>query len=149
MEFLDISSLGVTYQYVVKIKQKFKQKNKWDFSSANPSQQKHGKGGPNSQRKGQRKDGQPQDNQSKPQEKKGNGKSKKDTGKWCEFHKIPWHNTDECHSKQSLLAEMKSSESDANSDSDSEPDKGKWIIDIEPSVTITTTKGPTRGTRGA
>jgi hypothetical protein len=44
MEFLDISSLGATYRYVVKIEQKFKKKNKKDFSYANPSQQKHGKG---------------------------------------------------------------------------------------------------------
>jgi hypothetical protein len=79
---------------------------------------------PNTQNKGQSKDGQPQDNQSKPQTKKGNGKMKKDTGKWCEFHKIPWHNTDECHSKQSLVVEMKASESDPGSNSDSEPDKG-------------------------
>jgi hypothetical protein len=39
------------------------------------------------------------ENQSKPQEKKGHGKTKKDTEKWCDFHKIPWHNTDECRSK--------------------------------------------------
>jgi hypothetical protein len=65
---------------------------------------------------------------------------KKDTGKWCEFHKIPWHNTDECHSKQSLVAKMKASESEAGSDSESDPDKGKWIIDTEPSATVTTTK---------
>jgi hypothetical protein len=38
-------------------------------------------------------------NKSKPQEKKGHGKTKKDTGKWCNFHKIPWHNTEECRSK--------------------------------------------------
>jgi hypothetical protein len=95
---------------------------------------------PTHRNKGQSKDGQPQDNQSKPQTKKGNGKMKKDTGKWCEFHKIPWHNTDECHSKQSLVAEMKASESDPGSNSDSEPDKGKWIIDAEPSATVTTTK---------
>jgi hypothetical protein len=106
----------------------------------NASQQKQGKGSPNTQNKGQSKDGQPQDNQSKPQTKKGNGKMKKDTGKWCEFHKIPWHNTDECCSKQSLVVEMKASESDPGSDSDSEPDKGKWIIDAEPSATVATTK---------
>jgi hypothetical protein len=35
---------------------------------------------------------------------------------------------------------MKSSGSDADPDSDSKPKKGKWIIDIEPSVTIATTK---------
>jgi hypothetical protein len=62
MEFLDISSLGATYRYVVKIRKKVKKNNKRDFSSANPSQQKHNKGGPNSQNKGQIKDGQPQEN---------------------------------------------------------------------------------------
>jgi hypothetical protein len=65
---------------------------------------------------------------------------KKDTGKWCEFHKIPWHNTDECHSKKSLVAELKASESEAGSDSESDLDKGKWIIDAEPSAIVTTTK---------
>jgi hypothetical protein len=35
---------------------------------------------------------------------------KKDIGKWCEYHKIPWHNNEECHSK------MKDSKSEANSD---------------------------------
>ena len=42
MELLDITSLGTTYHYAAKIKQKFKQK-KWDFGSANP---KPGKGDP-------------------------------------------------------------------------------------------------------
>ena len=103
MDFLNIFSLGSAYRYGVKIEQKFKQKNKWDFRSAN-QQQTLGKSGPKSQPKGQSKDGQSTDNQSKPQENKGNKKSKNDTGKWCEFHKIPWHNTDECYPKQSLLA---------------------------------------------
>jgi hypothetical protein len=47
MDFLDISSLGATYIYVVKIEQKFKQQNKWEFGSANPQQPKYGKGDPN------------------------------------------------------------------------------------------------------
>jgi len=34
IEFLDISSLGMTYWYAVKIEQKFKQK-KWDFGFVN------------------------------------------------------------------------------------------------------------------
>jgi hypothetical protein len=45
MEFLDISSLGVAYRYVVKIEQKLKQKMR-QFGSGNPSQQKQGKGSP-------------------------------------------------------------------------------------------------------
>jgi hypothetical protein len=102
MEFLDIASLGTTYKYVVKIEQKFKLKQR-DFGSANPSQLKQGKGNPNSHSKGPSRDGLPQNNSSKMQHKKGNEKTKKDTGKWCEYHKIPWHNTDECHSKQSLV----------------------------------------------
>jgi hypothetical protein len=47
MDFLDISSLGATYRYVVKIEQKFKQQNKWEFESANPQQPKYGKDNPN------------------------------------------------------------------------------------------------------
>jgi hypothetical protein len=38
------------------------------------------------------------------------------------------------------VAELKSSESEADSDSESNSESGKWIIDYEPSATITTTK---------
>jgi hypothetical protein len=88
MEFLDISSLGMAYQYAIKIEQKLKQKTR-QFGSGNPSQHKEGKGSPNMKKKGQRKYGKPQDNQSKLQAKKDNGNMKKDTGKWCNFHKSP------------------------------------------------------------
>jgi hypothetical protein len=110
MDFLDISSLGVAYQYVVKIEQKFKHQNKWEFGSENPQQPKYDKDVPNKQ---------PPKNQSKTQEKKGHRKIKKDTGKWCEFHKIPWHNTGEFCSKQSLVAEIKDKEPNPDSKSDS------------------------------
>ena len=70
--------------------------------------------------------------------KKGNGKAKKDTGKWWELHKSPWHKNDECQEKHSLVAEMKSSKLDLDSDSETEPDKGKWIIDAKPNATVTT-----------
>jgi hypothetical protein len=65
---------------------------------------------------------------------------KKDTKKWCEYHKSPWHNTEECCSKQSLMAELKASESKVDSDSESNPEGGKQIIDVEPISTIATTK---------
>jgi hypothetical protein len=49
MDFLDISSLGVSYRYVVKIEKKFKHQNKREFGSANPQQPNYGKDGPNNQ----------------------------------------------------------------------------------------------------
>jgi hypothetical protein len=98
MEFLDISSLGAAYRYVVKIEKKLKQKTQL-FGPWNPSQKKPGKGGPNPQNKGQRKYGQYRDNQSKPQAKKAIKKTKKDTRKWCDFHRSAWHNTADFRSK--------------------------------------------------
>jgi hypothetical protein len=65
---------------------------------------------------------------------------KKDTGKWCKFHKSHWHNTVDSHSKKSLVVEVKASESDAGSDSESKPKKRRQIIDVELSSTIATTK---------
>jgi hypothetical protein len=44
------------------------------------------------------------------------------------------------YSKKSLVAEVKASESDAGSDSESKPERGRQIIDAEPSATIATTK---------
>jgi hypothetical protein len=39
-----------------------------------------------------------------------------------------------------LVAEVKAFESDVGSDSESEPERGRWIIDVEPSATVATTK---------
>jgi hypothetical protein len=97
--------------------------------SANPQQPKYEKDDPNKQSL---------ENQSKPQEKKGHGKMKKDTGKWCDFHKIPWHNTDECHSKQSLVANIKDKEPNPDSESDSENTGKRQIIDADPTVIVVT-----------
>jgi hypothetical protein len=50
---------------------------------------------------------------------------KKEIGKWYEYHKIPWHNTEECLFKKSLVGELKASESKANFDSESNLEGGK------------------------
>ena len=39
-----------------------------------------------------------------------------------------------------MVAELKASESYASSESEPEPEKGRWIIDAEPSSTVATTK---------
>ena len=140
MEFLDISSFGTAYQYAAKIEQKFKLK-KQDFGSAN---QKKWKGAPKPQNKGQSQHMAAQENLPNLQEKNNIVKPKKDTGKWCEFHKSSTHNTSECRDKQSLVVERRASELDACSNSESEPDKGnekgKHIIDVEPNATVATMK---------
>jgi hypothetical protein len=139
MEFLDITSLGKHYRYAVKIEQKFKKKRQ-EFGSANPSHPKQGKGNPNPHNREPSCNDHPQDNLSKPQHKKGNEKMKKDRGKWCEYHKNPWHNTDECRFKKSLVVELKASESEVDYDSKSNPEGGKRIIDDESSAMVATTK---------
>jgi hypothetical protein len=88
MDFLDITSFGMAYRYVVKIEQKLKQKMR-QFGPGNRSQKNQGNGGPNLQNKGHFKDGKPHENQSKTKENKDIENIKKDTGKWCDFHKSP------------------------------------------------------------
>jgi hypothetical protein len=63
---------------------------------------------------------------------------KKDTRKWCNFHKIPWHNTDEFCLKQSLVVELKETEPSLVSDFDSDNNKRRQIINVEPTMTIAT-----------
>lgn len=62
----------------------------------------------------------------------------------CELYKNFNHNTNECLAKQVLVAKLKDSKMDACFDFDMEPDKGtnkgNHIIDIEPTLTIATTK---------
>jgi hypothetical protein len=65
---------------------------------------------------------------------------KKDMGKWCEYHKIPWHKTDECCCKKSLVVELNDSELEVDSNSESNPEGGKNIINGEPSSMVVTTK---------
>ena len=85
-----------------------------------------------------------QKNLPKPQAKNNTAKLKKEAWKWCEFHKSPTHNTSEYRAKQSLVARIKASESDAYSDTKSEPekgnDRGNNIIDVEPNATLATMK---------
>jgi hypothetical protein len=52
MDFLEISSVGVPYQYAVKIEYKFKKQSKKGFWFENTTQRNHGKVNPNSQNEG-------------------------------------------------------------------------------------------------
>jgi hypothetical protein len=57
---------------------------------------------------------------------------------WCDFHKIPWHNTDECCSKQSLVAEIKDKEPKPDLESDYENTGKGHIIDGDPTTIFAT-----------
>jgi hypothetical protein len=62
------------------------------------------------------------------------GRKRRTSEKWCEFHKIPWHNTDECRSKQSLVAEIKDKEPNPDSEFDSKNNGKEQIIDADPTT---------------
>jgi hypothetical protein len=53
----------------------------------------------------------------------------------CDFHKIPWHNTDEFHSKWSLVVEIK----DMELNPDSKNNGKRKIINVDPTTTIAIT----------
>jgi hypothetical protein len=63
---------------------------------------------------------------------------KNDIGKWCDFHKIPWHNTDGCLLKKSLVAEVKDKEPNPDLESDPENIENIQIIDADPTATVAT-----------
>ena len=64
---------------------------------------------------------------------------KNDTGKWCDFHKSPWHNIDECRSKQSLVVEVKDMNLNPDSKYDPENIENRQIIDVDPTAIVMTT----------
>jgi hypothetical protein len=66
------------------------------------------------------------------------GRQRRTPEKWCDFHKSPWHNTDECCSKQSLVAEIKDKELNPDSESDSENTGKGQNIDIDPTAIVVT-----------
>jgi hypothetical protein len=55
-----------------------------------------------------------------------------------QFQKIPWHNTNECHSIQSLVAKLKDKELNPDLDHDLENNKRRQIIDAEPNAIVAT-----------
>jgi hypothetical protein len=56
----------------------------------------------------------------------------------CDFHRSPWHNTNECRSKQSLVAEIKDRELNPDSESDSKNNGKGQIIDADPTTIVRT-----------
>jgi hypothetical protein len=63
---------------------------------------------------------------------------KNDTGKWCDFHKITWFNTDEFFSKQSKVDEVEDKEPNPNSESNLENIETRQKINTDPTATTIT-----------
>ena len=61
---------------------------------------------------------------------------KKDTGKWCDFQKKTQHNTDECHSKNALVAEIKDKELNLDLEFNYGNTGKRQIIDAEPTAIV-------------
>lgn len=72
------------------------------------------------------------------------GKVKKDVVKWCEFHKNPTPNMDECCTEHALMPELKNLETYACYDYESKPNKGtnkgNKIVYVESTMKLATTK---------
>jgi hypothetical protein len=75
-QFLDISSLGATYNYVVEIERKFQHKGEREFAVGNQPKNTKGEGNPNFQNKVKSGDNQPHKNQPNLHADKKNGKPK-------------------------------------------------------------------------
>jgi hypothetical protein len=90
MDFLDISSLSVAYRYVVKIEKKFKHQNRQEFSLQICNNQ--------SMTKMSLTNSLPKTSPSH-RKRRVTGRQRRTQKMVRFFHKIPWHNTDECRSK--------------------------------------------------
>jgi hypothetical protein len=62
----------------------------------------------------------------------------KDTGKWCDFHKIPWHNTNEFRSRKSWVVEIKDKDLNPDSESNLENIDRRQIFDVGPTAIVAT-----------
>jgi hypothetical protein len=135
MEFLDISSLGTAYRYAIKIEQKLKQKMR-QFGPGNPSQKNPGKGTPTRRTKDRAKKDCLRKTSPGRKQRRTPKRQRKIPGSGATSIRAPGITLLIVTQRSRLVAEVKASESDVGSDSESEPERGRWIIDAEPSATF-------------
>jgi hypothetical protein len=139
MEFLYISSLGTTYRYAVKIEKKLKKRH-GNLGLGTPHNKSQERVAPNHRTKDKENMDSIRTTSPSRKQRRTSERQRKIPGSGATSIRALGITLPTSTQRSHLVAKVKASESDAGSDSEPEPERGRQIIDVEPSATVATTK---------